>query len=78
MTIEEQKKYFLDKYGIDIDTIEKEVIPENEWKGRQLYYDIEQSGNAVPFIPQPHNPITTSGKKPYRQKKEDILKGMMK
>lgn len=78
MTFEEQKKYFLEKYNIDIDSMEKEVIPESEWKGRQPYYDLIQSGNASPFIPQPHNPIRTSGKKPYEQKltTEDILKEM--
>lgn len=76
MTFEEQKKYFLEKYNIDIDSMEKEVIPESEWKGRQPYYDLIQSGNASPFSPQPHNPIRTSGKKPYRQKltAKDILK----
>ena len=78
MTFEEQKKYFLEKYNIDIDNMEKEVIPESEWKGRQPYYDLIQSGSASPFSPQPHNPIRTSGKKPYRQKltTEDILKEM--
>ena len=68
MTVEEQRKYFLEKYGIDIDKVEKVVIPESEWKNRQPYYDIEQSGNASPFSPQPHNPIRTSGKKPRSQK----------
>lgn len=79
MTPEETRKYILEKYGVDVDTIEKVVIPESEWKNRQPYYDLEQSGNSIPFIPQPHNPIKTSGKKPYRQKltKEDILKEML-
>lgn len=78
MTHEETKKYFLEKYNVDIDAMEKEIIPESEWKGRQPYYDLIQSGNASPFSPQPHNPIRTSGKKPYSQKltTEDILKEM--
>ncbi len=68
MSVEQTKVYFLEKYGIDIDKVEKVVIPESEWKNRQPYYDIEQRGNASPFSPQPHNPIRTSGKKPRSQK----------
>lgn len=76
MTKEEIKQYILNTMGIDVDTIPKEIIPESEWKGRQPYYDLEQSGNASPFSPQPHNPIRASGKKPYRQKltAKDLLK----
>lgn len=73
MTVEETRKHFLENYGIDIDKIEKVVIPESEWKNRQPYYDIEQSGNATPFSPQPHNPIRTSGKKPRSQKENPNL-----
>ena len=68
MSVEQTKVYFLEKYGIDIDTVEKVVIPESEWKNRQPYYDLEQNGNACPFSPQPHNPIRRSGKKPRSQK----------
>lgn len=73
MSKEEIRDYILKTSGVDVDTIEKVVIPENEWKNRQPYYDIEQSGNASPFSPQPHNPIRTSGKKP-RWQKEDVTK----
>ena len=68
MSVEQTRKYFLEKYGIDIDIVEKVVIPESEWKNRQPYYDLEQSCNPTPFSPQPHNPIRTSGRKPSWQK----------
>jgi len=77
MTKEQMKKYFMEKYGVDIDNMPTEKVEVKDEERTLIYDGIGEGGNAVPFSPQPHNPIRTSGKKPYEQKltAKDILKG---
>ena len=74
MSVEQTRKYFLEKYGIDIDKVEKVVIEPKEQDRDIAYYNVgNDKGNSSPFSPQPHNPIRTSGKKPTRQKENVFL-----
>ena len=74
MSVEQTRKYFLEKYGIDIDKVEKVVIEPKEQDRDIAYYNVgNDKGNSSPFSTQPHNPIRTSGKKPTRQKENVFL-----
>ena len=68
MKREEMRKYFMEKYGIDIDTMPSEKVEPKDYE-RELIYDLPEDllRNDEPFSTKPHNAIRTSGKKPASQ-----------
>lgn len=68
MTKEQMKKYFMEKYGVDIDNMPTEKV-EVKAEEHTLIYDGIDDGvsNDEPFSTKPHNAIKTSGEKPSTQ-----------
>lgn len=71
MTKEEQKKYFKEKYGIDIDEIPSEKDNERYTGLTYDYPEDEFETETEPFSPKPHKAIRISGDKPQDQYGDD-------